>query len=136
MALAVPLSRFTPRVGGGSAFFVRQHYTLMKTRKIALSVFVIGLLVTLYLCWAWYRTTRSVLISEGAMWPQPWPYPDKWLYGWEQRLELANLPPPGVEARQWHLLHTRLSYWIGLSAAISIGSYVWVILLRKRDHAA
>ena len=25
MALAVPLSRFTPRVGGGSAFFVRQQ---------------------------------------------------------------------------------------------------------------
>ena len=25
----VPLSRFTSRVGGGSAFFVRQHYTLM-----------------------------------------------------------------------------------------------------------
>ena len=25
MALAVPLSRFTSRVGGGSAFFVRQH---------------------------------------------------------------------------------------------------------------
>ena len=26
MALAVPLSRFTPRVGGGSAFYVRRHY--------------------------------------------------------------------------------------------------------------
>ena len=25
MALSVPLSRFTPRVGGGSAFFVRHH---------------------------------------------------------------------------------------------------------------
>jgi hypothetical protein len=25
LALAVPLSRFTPRVGGGSAFFVRHH---------------------------------------------------------------------------------------------------------------
>jgi hypothetical protein len=25
LALAVPLSRFTPRVGGGSAFFVRQQ---------------------------------------------------------------------------------------------------------------
>ena len=25
MALSVPLSRFTPRVGGGSAFFVRPH---------------------------------------------------------------------------------------------------------------
>ena len=29
MALAVPLSRFTSRVGGGSAFFVRRHYTFM-----------------------------------------------------------------------------------------------------------
>ena len=26
MALAVPLSRFTSRVGGGSAFFVRRHF--------------------------------------------------------------------------------------------------------------
>ena len=25
LALAVPLSRFTPRVGGGSTFFVRRH---------------------------------------------------------------------------------------------------------------
>jgi len=25
LALAVPLSRFTSRVGGGSAFYVRQH---------------------------------------------------------------------------------------------------------------
>ena len=30
MARSVPLSRFTSRVGGGSAFFVRHHYTLMK----------------------------------------------------------------------------------------------------------
>ena len=30
MALSVPLSRFTSRVGGGSAFFVRHHHTLMK----------------------------------------------------------------------------------------------------------
>jgi hypothetical protein len=27
LALAVPLSRFTPRVGGGSAFFVRPRDT-------------------------------------------------------------------------------------------------------------
>jgi hypothetical protein len=32
LALAVPLSRFTPRVGGGSAFFVRLHYAFMKMR--------------------------------------------------------------------------------------------------------
>ena len=29
MALAVPLSRFTPRVGGGSAFFVRHHLSYL-----------------------------------------------------------------------------------------------------------
>jgi hypothetical protein len=28
LVLAVPLSRFTPRVGGGSAFFVRPHSRL------------------------------------------------------------------------------------------------------------
>ena len=31
MELAVPLSRFTSRVGGGSAFYVRPHITPMKT---------------------------------------------------------------------------------------------------------
>jgi hypothetical protein len=32
LALSVPLSRFTPRVGGGSAFYVRHlHDTLMRT---------------------------------------------------------------------------------------------------------
>jgi hypothetical protein len=30
LALAVPLSRFTSRVGGGSAFYVRHHYTQQK----------------------------------------------------------------------------------------------------------
>jgi len=41
LAPSVPLSRFTPRVGGGSAFYVRHHYTFMK--KIA----IIGLLVVI-----------------------------------------------------------------------------------------
>jgi hypothetical protein len=36
LALAVPLSRFTPRVGGGSAFFVRRHYTFMNIRAFLL----------------------------------------------------------------------------------------------------
>src|ERR1035441_7431954 len=31
LALSVPLSRFTSRVGGGSAFFVRHHLRAMKT---------------------------------------------------------------------------------------------------------
>ena len=32
MALAVPLSRFTSRVGGGSAFFVRRQTTRMEIK--------------------------------------------------------------------------------------------------------
>ena len=43
MVIAVPLSRFTSLVGGGSAFFVRQHYTLMKYTII---VIMLGLLAT------------------------------------------------------------------------------------------
>jgi len=38
LALAVPLSRFTPRVGGGSAFFVRpiSHVPLISKRAAGL----------------------------------------------------------------------------------------------------
>ena len=36
MALSVLLSRFTSRIGGGSAFFVRPHYTLMSIAKVVL----------------------------------------------------------------------------------------------------
>jgi len=42
LALAVPLSRFTPRVGGGSAFFVRHHSRFMKTLPIFLLLALLG----------------------------------------------------------------------------------------------
>ena len=42
MALSVPLSRFTSRVDGGSAFYVRQHYTLMKTLIVTLSCLLLS----------------------------------------------------------------------------------------------
>jgi S1-C subfamily serine protease len=40
LALSVPLSRFTSRVGGGSAFYVRPLHTLMKIehKKIGFSI--------------------------------------------------------------------------------------------------
>jgi len=34
LALVVPLSRFTSQVGGGSAFFVRHHYTTPNMKYI------------------------------------------------------------------------------------------------------
>ena len=45
MALAVPLSRFTSRVGGGSAFYVRQHYTLMNDRILLALLGLIPILI-------------------------------------------------------------------------------------------
>src|ERR1035438_7724869 len=48
LALAVPLSRFTSRVGGGSAFFVRQHSRIYMTprslSKLAAILWIILLL--------------------------------------------------------------------------------------------
>jgi hypothetical protein len=44
LALAVPLSRFTSQVGGGSAFFVRRHYTIMKTSPFIAMLVCLGVL--------------------------------------------------------------------------------------------
>ena len=46
LALAVPLSRFTSQVGGGSAFYVRPHYTFMKT-SAAITLIVSGTVLIL-----------------------------------------------------------------------------------------
>jgi hypothetical protein len=53
LALVVPLSRFTSRVGGGSAFFVRPHDTLMRLALIigAAICLVIGLQMTFVIFW-------------------------------------------------------------------------------------
>ena len=49
MALSVPLSRFTSQVGGGSAFFVRHHFTHMKTSHIfGLVVRTTGLIIIVF----------------------------------------------------------------------------------------
>ena len=49
MALSVPLSRITSRVGGGSAFFVRHHLHAMK--KLTLIGLFLALLVAVLLLW-------------------------------------------------------------------------------------
>ena len=46
MALAVPLSRFTPRVGGGSAFFVRRHSHFMSYRTPLITAALLVSLLT------------------------------------------------------------------------------------------
>ena len=53
MALAVPLSRFAPRVGGGSAFYVRP---LMNSWRIVISSICAMVLVSALFAWLvlWY----------------------------------------------------------------------------------
>ena len=46
MALAVPLSRFTSRVGGGSAFYVRHHAHAFTIMKNTLAFITLSLLLT------------------------------------------------------------------------------------------
>ena len=71
MALAVPLSRFTSRVGGGSAFFVRRIPRMDKIHRDCSCRLAIGLLLSIVLvlpvsiaigpdCFVWYaRDTGS-----------------------------------------------------------------------------
>jgi len=56
LALAVPLSRFTSRVGGGSAFYVRQHYALMFSK---LTIFALAVMLS---------GCSSVRPSAGSTW--------------------------------------------------------------------
>ena len=60
MALAVPLSRFTSRVGGGSAFFVRPTRTIM---KILTLTWLCLALTTAFASAADYRLVRTQMID-------------------------------------------------------------------------
>src|ERR1700759_1549317 len=70
MALAVPLSRFTPRVGGGSAFFVRAH-------RMHDAITVTVLLLLLYwgfCCGIYYLTALAFvwMMSKLVVIPKGW----------------------------------------------------------------
>ena len=95
MALAVPLSRFTPQVDGGSAFFVRPSRRMTKPRNIALCILVV--LVQLWLLVSWcfeplnYSRTpfRQEQREAAATANQKNPSPEK-LDAWRQELQLAR----------------------------------------------
>jgi hypothetical protein len=60
LALAVPLSRFTSRVGGGSAFFVRR---IMRVLLICALV-VVGIPALIYLLWFVHRALDRVCVRH------------------------------------------------------------------------
>ena len=61
MALSVPLSRFTPRVGGGSAFFVRQHERFDMTKAFQYFAGFVWIMPTVWLL-------SLLLIAEESGW--------------------------------------------------------------------
>jgi hypothetical protein len=67
LALAVPLSRFTPRVGGGSAFYVRPYCTIMKRRIL------ITLVTLTTMCFRQHILAQGVVCVSnlGHAWTQP-----------------------------------------------------------------
>jgi hypothetical protein len=65
LALAVPLSRFTSRVGGGSAFYVRRHSQHTMKEILTLIVTVIMIIAFLaVLLKAGYSVPATLLIRE------------------------------------------------------------------------
>ena len=72
MALAVPLSRFTPRVGGGSAFFVRRRHTIMTTPKRhgLLTAFLIFKIVAFSATFCIYAITSDQIIAKAPNIPR------------------------------------------------------------------
>ena len=108
MALSVPLSRFTPRVGGGSAFFVRpQHITpIMKTTTKALiavittAFIVVGCATTKTSKWE-YRTRTT----EKRMGPNMLDGYGK--TGWEL---VEFQPVPVVQTDTNHVVTTNMEF--------------------------
>ena len=87
MARSVPLSRFTSRVGGGSAFFVRRHYTFMtsetkqlltrwqsleqdgglqRAASMARVLWIVGLVLCLFLVFGVVYRLHPALIAVAA----------------------------------------------------------------------
>ena len=83
MALAVPLSRFTPQVAGGSAFFVRllDHAMISKRQKwIMWSVFVVLILLSGFGVWQTFalRGIIPFLLNDSSPGFGQLPDDDRW----------------------------------------------------------
>src|ERR1039457_5576359 len=80
LARSVPLSRFTSRVGGGSAFYVRHHHTLMKPRHIfGIAVRVVGLIIALV--GTYFLVCGLVLIVDSGYSDKPAPVSHFFIFG-------------------------------------------------------
>ena len=85
MALSVPLSRFTPGVGGGSAFYVRLQYRMAKYKWT-----ITGESGTHSVCLkhAYLSGSASVLVDESVIYQRP----RRWLdHGFEHEFYIDGI---------------------------------------------
>jgi hypothetical protein len=105
-------------------------------RCLALSCFIGGFLITIYLCWALYRSRMKVMLSEisDKHWPRSWPFPDKLIVRWQDWLDAANPAPGFIKLHgEWSRLHFYLCCWIGLSITVTLCGIVWIGVLRRKE---
>ena len=119
MALSVPLSRFTSRVGGGSAFYVRRP-RVMKISARDIQVFVAGALALL-------GTQALLQLPSYFFGPAPASaWYDLLFYSLSAALDLL-LGLAVFFGRRWAILLTQI--WLWLTLALSIVSAVRAVVV-------
>ena len=110
----------------------------MWLRVVGTILVVSGTTGAAYLEWARHRLSGEVLTKDRQL-PRPWPYPDNWLWRWEQRINIANPAPPGTLKFEGEIetVRERLANWVNLSmVAIALGLVPWLLWFHRQwiDH--
>ena len=98
----------------------------MRWRVLALCLSIGSFLITAYFGWASYRISGPVLFEEmragNPNWPRKWPYPDEWLWRWNDQLDAEDPGPPGTLKMHGELptMQMKLMGWIFVSGLIGI----------------
>lgn len=98
----------------------------MRWRILALSLAFASFLVAAYFGWASYRISGPVLFEEARAgnpnWPRKWPYPDEWLWRWNDQLDAEDPGAPGTLKMRGELptMKMKLMGWIFVSGLIGI----------------
>ena len=96
----------------------------MSWRSLSLCLAVASFLVAIYFGWALHRISGPVLHEEmradNLKWPRKWPYPDEWLWQWEDQLAAENPPPPNSIPIHGELprMEMKLRGWIVVSGLV------------------
>jgi hypothetical protein len=80
--------------------FSQKWSNSVRWRVLALCLSIGSFLITAYFGWASYRISGPVLFEEmregNPNWPRKWPYPDEWLWRWNDQLDAEDPGPPGT----------------------------------------